>query len=137
MSVKHRNKMLLKQLDLSGLEGWSGASCTCTHALLTKYHDIFFLEPGELGCMGLAKHKIRVVDDEPFKERFQMVPPPMVEEVRAHMKEMLEVGTIRPSQSSWCNAIMLVRKRDRGLHFCIDFCKLNMRIIKDSYLLPT
>ena len=57
----------------------------------------------------------------------------MVEEVRAHMKEMLEVGAIHPTQSPWCNAIVLVRKKDRGLCFCIDFCKLNARTKKDSY----
>ena len=57
----------------------------------------------------------------------------MVEEVRAHMREMLEAGTICPSQSQWCNAVMLVRKKDGGLCFCIDFCKLNARTKKDSY----
>ena len=67
------------------------------HALLTEYHDIILLEPGELGCMDLAKYEIMVVDDEPFKQRFQRIPPPMVEEVRAHMKEMLEAGAICPS----------------------------------------
>ena len=50
----------------------------------------------------------------------------MVEEVRAHVKEMLEVGAICPSQRPWCNAVMLVRK-DGGLHFCIDFHNLNVR----------
>ena len=75
--------------------------------------------------MGLAKHEIRFVDDEPFKERFGRIPPPMVEEVRAHMIEMLEVGAIWPSHSPWCNGVVLVKKKDRGLCFCIDFCKLN------------
>ena len=115
----------------------SGANHTSASDLLNKYHDIYLLEPGELGCTSLAKHEIRVVDDKPFKERFQMIPPPMVEEVRAHMKEMLEVGTIHPSQSPWCNAVMLVRKKDGGLHFCIDFCKLNARTKEDSFPLPS
>ena len=88
MSIECRKETLLQQLDLSGLEGWSGTNCTSAHALLTEYHDIFLLGPGELGCMGLAKHDIRVEDDEPFKERFWRIPPPMVQEVRAHMKEM-------------------------------------------------
>ena len=39
----------------------------------------------------------------------------MVEEVRHHLREMLESETIRPSQSAWCNAVMLVRKKDGGL----------------------
>ena len=55
--------MLLQQLDLSGLEGWSGANCMSAHALLIEYHDIFSLEPGELGCTSLAKHGIWVVND--------------------------------------------------------------------------
>ena len=60
----------------------------------------------------------------------------MVDEVHAHVKEMLEVCAIHPSQSPWCNAVVLVCKKDGGLHFCIDFCKLNARTKKDSYLLP-
>ena len=68
MSIECRKEMLLQQLGLSGLEGWSDH--TFTHALLTEYHNIISLEPGELGCTGLAKHEVRVVDDEPFKERF-------------------------------------------------------------------
>ena len=49
---------------------------------------------------------------------------------------MLESGAIRPSQSSWCNAMVLVWKKDGGLHFCIDFCQLNAHMKKDSYPLP-
>ena len=60
----------------------------------------------------------------------------MVDEVWAHVKEMLEVGTIHPSQSPWFNAVVLVHKKDRGLHICIDFHKLNARTKKDSYVLP-
>ena len=60
----------------------------------------------------------------------------MVEEVRAHMKEMLEAGAIYPSQRPWCNAIMLVRKKEGGLCYCTDFPKLNARTKTDSYPLP-
>ena len=64
------------------------------------------------------------------------VPPPMVDEVHTHIKEKLEVGAIHPSQSMWCNTVVLVCKKDGGLCFCIDFHKLNARTKKDSYLLP-
>ena len=60
----------------------------------------------------------------------------MVEEVRNHLKEMLESGTIRPSQSAWCNTVVLVWKKDGSLHFCIDFCHLNAHTKKDSYPFP-
>ena len=60
----------------------------------------------------------------------------MVEEVRNHLREMLESGAIRPSQSAWCNTVMLVRQKDGRLCFCIDFWCLNARMKKDSYPLP-
>ena len=136
MLAEWMREVLFQQLDLSGLEGWSKENQAATHALLAEYHDIFSLEPGELGCTNLAKHEIRAVDDEPFKEWFQRIPPPMVDEVWAHVKEMLEAGAIHPSQRPWCNAVILVPKKDGGLHFCIDFHKLNARTKKGSYLLP-
>ena len=49
---------------------------------------------------------------------------------------MLEAGVIHPSQSPWCNAVVLVRKKDGTLHFCVDFRCLNARMKKDSYPLP-
>ena len=49
MSVEQRKELLFQQLDLYGLKGWSGKDQVATHALLTEYHDIFSLEPGELG----------------------------------------------------------------------------------------
>ena len=60
----------------------------------------------------------------------------MVDDIHPLVKEMLEVGAICPSQSPWCNAVVLVHKKDGGLHFCIDFCELNARTKKDSYQLP-
>ena len=132
MTTEQRKEMLLQQLDLSGLEGWTGANCMSANAVLIKYHDIFSLQTRKLGGTSLMKHEIQVVDDEPSKERLQRLQSPMVEEVRAHVKEMLEVGAIHPSKSPWCNAVVLVRKKDGGLCFCIDFCKLNARTKKDS-----
>ena len=114
MMVGQRKKFLFQQLDLSGLNKCSDRNQVDDWTLLAEYHDIFSPEPGEVGCTGLVKHEIRVVDDELFKERFQMIPPLMVDEVHAHIKEMLQVGTICPSQSPWCYAVVLVCKKDGG-----------------------
>ena len=76
------------------------------------------------------------MDDTPFKEWFRQIPLPLVEEVWNHLREMLESGAIRSSQSAWCNTVVLVRKKDRDLWFCIDFCHLNACMKKDSYPLP-
>ena len=101
-----------------------------------EHHNIFSLEQNEIGCTDTAEHVIDLLDTEPFKERFRRIAPPLVEEVREHIQEMLDGGTICPSQSPWCNAMVLVRKKDGGLRFCFDFCRLNSRTKKDAYLLP-
>ena len=49
---------------------------------------------------------------------------------------MLDAGAIRPSNSPWCNAVVLVRKKDGLLRFCIDFRRLNTLTKKDSHPLP-
>ena len=101
-----------------------------------EHHNIFSLEQNEIGCTDMAEHVIELLDTEPFKERFWRIAPLLVEEVREHIQEMLDWGVIRPSQSPWCNAVVLVRKKDGGLRFCIDFRRLNSRTKKDVYPLP-
>ena len=49
---------------------------------------------------------------------------------------MLKLGTIRRSCSPWASTIVLVRKKNCKLRFCIDLRKLNSTTLKDSYALP-
>ena len=104
--------------------------------LLMEYHDIFSLDKNEIGCTDVAEHIIELVDEEPFKEQFQQISLPLLDEVWEHLQEMLDGGAILPSQSLWCNAMVLVWKKDGGLRFCIDFQQLNTRTKKDFYPLP-
>ena len=104
--------------------------------LVLAYHDVFALESNELGCTSAIKHEIHIENDEPFKERFQHIPPPLLDEVCASLRDMLEAGVICTSQSPWCNAVVLVWKKDGTLNFYMDFRGLNACTKKDSYPLP-
>ena len=135
LTVRQRHGKLFDELDLSGLDSWTPELADTACQLLAEYHDVF-LDPMELGCTHSMEDTIKVTDDTPFKEQFRQIPLPLVEEVRSHLWEMLESGAIRPSQSAWCNAVVLVQKKDGSLQFCIDFCCLNAHMKKDSYPLP-
>ena len=135
LTEAERQDLLLEKLDLSGLEAWpedqAGKACSL-------YHDIFSLEKRDMGHTNTTKHKVVLKDlgTPPFKEHFRRIPPPQLDEVREHLKLMLDAGAIRSSNSPWCNAVVLVRKKDWLLRFCIDFRKLNSLTVKDSHPLP-
>ena len=105
-------------------------------ALLVSYSDIFSNDELDLGTTNLTKHGIKLTDYTPFKAKYRRIPPHLYEEVRAHLKEMIDLGDINKSQSPWSSPIVLVRKKDGKLRFCIDLRKLNQRTVRDNYSLP-
>ncbi|KAK3755142.1 hypothetical protein QZH41_020562, partial [Actinostola sp. cb2023] len=105
-------------------------------AVAREQGDEMLRSANDLGCTSAVKHRIKLNDNIPFKQRHRRIPPAQYEEVRQHLKDMLECGVIRESHSPWSSPVVLVRKRDGSLRFCIDFRKLNARTVKDAYSLP-
>ena len=114
MNEEERQEALLDKLNLSCLDSWPPEVATKAHSLLAEYNDIFSLEKHEISHTKAVEHKIVLKDPEvaPFKEHFCRIPPTQVDEVREHLKLMLDAGAIHPSNSPWCNAVVLVRKKD-------------------------
>ena len=83
---------MMDKLNLDGLSEWSPRNAATVRELLFSYHDIFVLEPNELGCTSTVKHEIHINDDEPFKEHLRHIPPPLLEEVRTSLRDMLDAG---------------------------------------------
>ena len=104
--------------------------------MLKRNAKVFSKDDMDMGRTNLVKHHIKLTDPVPFKEAYRRIPPQMYDEVKTHLQEMLDLGAIRPSNSPWASAIVLVRKKDGGLRFCIDLRKLNNRTVKDAYSLP-
>ena len=88
--------LLLDKLDLSGLDAWPKEQAKKARSLLQKHHDIFSLENQDMGHTKATKHKIVLKDPDtpPFKEHFCRILPPQIDEVREHLKLMLDAGVI-------------------------------------------
>ena len=95
------HKELLNKIDLTGWEEWNKNEQKDAWELITEYIGIFAMSDMDLGKTSLVKHFIRLTDNTPFKECYWWIPPSLYEEVREHLKEMLEMGAIWPSHSPW------------------------------------
>ena len=71
LTVRQRQGKLFDKLDLSSLDLWTPELADAAHWLLAKYHDMFSLDPAELGCTHSMEHIIKVTDNNPFKEQFR------------------------------------------------------------------
>ena len=71
LTVRQRHGKLFDDLDLSGLDSWTLELVDAVCRLLAKYHDVFSLDPAELGCTHSTEHIIKVTDNTPFKEQFR------------------------------------------------------------------
>ena len=129
----HLMEILEKNGDLTMLEDWPEEDAMWARWLLMECHSIFSLDKNEMGCTDATEHVIKLTKSELFMEWFWCIAPPLIEEVREHIQEMLDGRAICPSNSPWSNAIVLVRKKDGTLQFCIDFRWLNDHMEKDSY----
>jgi hypothetical protein len=52
------------------------------------------------------------------------------------VEEMLEVGIIRPRQSSYSTSVVMVLKKDGSWHMCLDYREINKITIKYKFLIP-
>ena len=52
------------------------------------------------------------------------------------VNEMYKQEIIEPAAGPWCSPVVLVKKKDGGMRFFVDYRKLNDVTHKDSYPLP-
>ncbi|VDI71144.1 Hypothetical predicted protein [Mytilus galloprovincialis] len=104
--------------------------------LLYTYSDVFAKTEFDLGNFSHVEHEIDTGDARPIQLRMRRTPACFVQEEEAHLKKMLDAGVIQPSTSEWASAPVLIRKKDGGVRWCIDFRRLNSVTSRDLFPLP-
>ena len=79
------------------------------------------------------EHHINTGDATPIRQPAQCIPFVQREEIKKLLKEMEKKKIIQPSKSPWASPVVLVKKKDGSMQFCVDYRKLNAVTRKDAY----
>ena len=102
---------------------------------LLRLQTVFSID-GELGKYDDQLFRIDTGNAKPVRTMPRPVPHHKKIEVDKQLDDMLQRGIIKPSQSEWASPILMVKKKDGSLRFCVDYRKLNDVTKHDSYPLP-
>lgn len=105
-------------------------------ALLKEYSDIFSKHEFDLGCFSGVEHTIDTGDAKPIRQSMRRTPMKFQNEEEKHLQKMLKAKVIEPSSSDWCHPPVLVRKKDSGVRWCVDYRLLNNVTTRDAFPLP-
>lgn len=105
-------------------------------SLLSKYKCCFASDTFELGCSNLVDMKIQLTNDQPIYRRPYRLSHMEQEIVNTKVRELLNAGIIKESESSYASPVILVKKKNGDSRLCVDYRALNAVTIKDRYPLP-
>eukprot|EP00745_Piridium_sociabile_P042744 TRINITY_DN8657_c0_g1_i1.p1 TRINITY_DN8657_c0_g1~~TRINITY_DN8657_c0_g1_i1.p1 ORF type:complete len:1461 (-),score=280.53 TRINITY_DN8657_c0_g1_i1:179-4561(-) len=101
--------------------------------LLSRYPEVFSDLPG---TTNLEECTITLKDEHPVRCKPYPVPYAQRETVKEEVKAMLDMGVIEPSVSPYASPIVLVKKIDGKIRFCVDYRRLNKSVEFDTEPIP-
>lgn len=108
--------------------------------LCTKYSDIFAMESDSMTVNNFYKQNLKLTDKEPVYTKNYRTPHSQKEEINKQVKNLLKNNLIEESTSEYNSPIILVPKKSNGTdkkwRMCIDYRKLNKKLVADRYPLP-
>ena len=105
--------------------------------ILKEYDDLFMKNKSDIGRCKIAKHKIELEPEAVLHRKgARRMSPDKAAKANQEVQNLLALGLIQPSYSSWASGIVMVKNKSGELRFCCDFCPLNDVTMKDALPCP-
>jgi len=101
---------------------------------LTRNAEVFSEGEVDIGWTHLVEHKIETNESRLVRQALRRHPVAYLPLIDEYMQEIQDNGIIEPRiGSEWVSNIVLVRKKDGALRYCIDYRGLNAVTTKVNY----
>jgi len=114
-------------------------SVTQREAAVKFIHDnaqVFSKGEFDIGRTSIIPHRIDVQGHRPFRQPLRRHPRVHEQFIDEQVEKMLRHDIIEPAASPWASNVVLAKKADGSLRFCVDYRQLNELTYKDSHPLP-
>lgn len=83
-----------------------------------------------------VKMEIVLKDQEPIRSKPRRLTMQEKQILQSQVDEWLEKGIVKPSRSTYSSAVVIVAKKDGSHRVCVDYRRLNRKIIRDQFPMP-
>ena len=104
--------------------------------LVSDFPDGFLESKGKTGRTDWVEHKMDLQCNKPLKQRASRLTWAKQKIADVKVEKMLVDDVIEHSTSPWSSPIVLVKKKDGSIRFCMDYRRINDLSKKDAYPLP-
>ena len=104
--------------------------------LFHSYRDVFSVNEYDVGRTDLVSHRTETGDHKPIRQTLRRHPVAYLDTIDRQVDDMLKYDLIEPAASPWASNVVLVRKKDGTVRFCVDYRSVNSVTRQDSYPLP-
>lgn len=84
----------------------------------------------------LMKHSLKTSTEVPIQMKPYPIPYALQDKVKRELQQMMDLGIIEETDSPYSAPVVLIKKKDNSLRFCVDFRELNRITVFDPRPMP-
>ena len=134
--IPEEDKQFFQKVGAIELPELTSEEAVQMRAMLWQERGVFSRFPDDIGNVPDLVLDIETTDQVPVQKRYNAIPRTLYAEVKNHVQNMLDRGWITKSKSSWSSPVVITKKKNGEIRFCVDYRMVNKKTIRDCHPIP-